>query len=193
MDKREDDQWRAVDGIVNEDVYSGQRPKILWVLREPNGEGFDFLDYLRDVTAYPKWKQSYGLVVKISRIVLEGHVDDPDQWGICCPEVMHRIALINIKKTGGGRAVNRDALKQAFAENKDFLRNQILEIKPDYIFCGGTCGYIKELRITDIPIIDLYHPGQTKVTHEEYIKDAITQYKKHNKTIQADGFAAADL
>ncbi len=193
MDKRAEGQWRAVDGIVNEEIYVGQQTKILWVLREPNGEGFDFLDYLRDVTAYPKWKQSYGLVVKISRIVLEGHVDNPDQWGVCCPEFMHRIALINIKKTGGGRAVNWDALNSAFAENKDSLRNQILQIQPDYIFCGGTGGYVEDLGLPNIPIIGLYHPGQTKITHEEYIKDAITQYKKHNKMIQPDGFTAADL
>lgn len=193
MDIPEEDRWRAVDGVVNEKVYSSQRPKILWVLREPNGEGFDFLNYLRDVTAYPKWKQSYGLVVKISRVVLEGHFDDPEQWDVYCPEVMHRIALINIKKTGGGRAVNWDALNQAFAKNEDLLRRQIVEIKPDCIFCGGTCSYVNALALNNIPIISLYHPGQTKVTHKDYIKDAIAQYKKHNKAIQADGFAAADL
>jgi hypothetical protein len=176
MDYLKENQWQAVDGIVDEKIYESQRPKILWVLREPNGEGFDFMDYLKDVTAYPKWKQSYGLVVKISRIILEGHIDDPKEWGIYCPEIMHRIALINIKKTGGGSTVNWNALNQAFSENKGMLRDQIQEIDPDYIFCGGTYDYVKELRL-HYPLISLPHPGQTSMTHNDYIKSALDQYE----------------
>jgi len=191
MKNSKENQWRAVDGIIDEEIYQSQQTKILWVLREPNGEGFDFKNYLRDVTAYPKWKQSYGLVVKVSRVILEGLFEKPEEWGACYPEIMHRIALINIKKTGGGRSVDWDALGQAFCENKDLLRDQIQDIRPDFIFCGGTFGYMKELGLHQVPIISLYHPGQTKITHHMYIKDAIDQYIKHNQALHTDGDSAA--
>ena len=180
--KHLDKIWHAVDGIVDELLFDKQRLKILWILREPHGADFDFMEYLRNVTAYPRWKQSYGLVVKVSRIILDKLFDNENDWQNADPEVMKRIALINIKNTEGASSVDWDTLTTSFHSNKNYLTNKIKEIKPDLIICGGTCQYIQELDIQGCPTIDLYHPNQRTITHKKYIEMAVAQYIGYHKS-----------
>lgn len=172
--------WRAEDGIVDVDMYNKQRLRILWVLREPNGGDFSFMDFLRDVTQYPKWEKSYGLVAKVSRIILDELFDNEEEWNFSDPKVIRRIALINIKKTEGAGAVNWKEMDKFFNENKDMLNQQIAEINPSLIICGGTEYYVRKLGAQGCPTIYLYHPGVRPVTisHKGYIEQAITQYRK---------------
>ncbi len=183
INKHLDNIWHAVDGIVDEPLFTKQRLKILWVLREPNGGDFDFMEYLRNVTDYPRWKSSYGLVVKVSRIILDELFDNENNWQEANPEVMKRIALINIKNTEGGSTVNWDKLTTSFNSDKSFLTKKIGEIKPDLIICGGTYHYIKELDIQGCPTLNLYHPNQRSITHKKYIEMAISQYTGYHQSL----------
>ncbi len=172
--------WRAEDGIVDVDLYNKQRLRILWVLREPNGGDFPFMDFLRDVTVYPKWEKSYGLVAKVSRIILDELFDNEAEWNYSDPKVIRRIALINVKKTEGAGTVNWKEMTKFFNENKDMLNQQIAEINPGLIICGGTEYYVRKLGVQGCPTIYLCHPGVRPVTisHKGYIEQAITQYRK---------------
>lgn len=175
-------QWSADDGIIDDKQFNKQRLRILWVLREPNGGDFDFKKYLKNPTVYSKWKQSYGLVVKVSRIILDELFSNEDDWHIYAPEVMKRIALINVKNTEGKSSVDWNKLTESFHSNKDSLTKKLREINPNLIICGGTYDYVKSL-IPACPIISLYHPNQRKITHKEYIERAIKQYIEHSQAL----------
>jgi len=178
--KKDKGTWYAKDGIIDVEEFNSQKIRILWILREPNGGGFDFMKYLSDVTVYPRWKQSYGLVVKVSRIFLNNLFDAENEWKVYDASIMKKIALINLKSTEGGSSVNWKEIEKSFDANKlyDRITN---EIAPDIIICGGTYNYISSLPLEDIVVINLYHPNQRKITHKKYIEEAIKQYKRHYK------------
>jgi len=92
-------EWKAKDGAVDIGSYNSEKTKILWILREPNGKDFDFLEYLSDPRVYPRWKSTYGLVVKTSDAIFNGAKDKPDYpYPKDIPALMKRIALVNIQE-----------------------------------------------------------------------------------------------
>jgi hypothetical protein len=178
--------WKAQDGIVNPELFEAQEIKILWILREPNGENFDFMKYLRDPTVYKRWKASYGLVVKLSYAIfnnLQNHASIPNP-SKNVKEIMPKIALINIKKTGGKSTINPKKITKSASEEQDQIANQIIEINPDVIIFGGTKKYlsnqtldkIRECIKKPVKIISNYHPNQKKITHKEYLDRALASF-----------------
>lgn len=182
MTSQESILWKAEDGIVCHNVFNEEKIKILWVLREPNGENFDFMKYLKNPTVYNKWKQSYGLVVKASLAIFnkasEADKKYPYPKTENVPEVMSRIALINIKKTGGKSRSKHKQLAEYAAKHRQEFESQILDILPDLVICAGTGRYIPNEQIKiiqeksrkQIKFLKMLHTNQTKVKHCEYIK-----------------------
>ena len=178
--------WKAKDGIVDTEIFASQEVKILWILREPNGEGFDFMSYLKNPTNYNRWKASYGLVVKISYAMINKISDwksIPDPSKIV-HETMSKIAIMNIKKTGGKATINSKKILAYSLENKNTITSQIIDISPDIIIFGGTKNYILPDEINTIkakidkPVktISAYHPNQRKITHKEYINKVLSEF-----------------
>lgn len=136
--------WEAKDGAVNPEVYKNEKIKILWVLKEPNGKDFDFAEYLKDPRKYPKWKRSYGLIVKTSAAIFNNLPINQNSYPYPndIPELMSRIALVNIKKTGGLANANHDEIMEYAKENMHNLKKQISELFPDLIIYAGTICYV---------------------------------------------------
>jgi hypothetical protein len=185
----------VTDGIVNEPIYRKEQKKLLWILKEANAkEGDDVWDmslFLRErsveqggLFSYSKWKNTFGLLCKISWGVLEPslsfeEVENFDDEKLS--SVLDRIAYINLKKEAGGARVDYNNF-----ENKidvSFINSQIETIKPNLIICGGTFHFIKK----DIPNFDYnkewfyrdengirwingYHTNQTIISHKQYFE-----------------------
>ncbi len=176
--KKQIEEWKAQDGAVDSKQFQKEKIKILWVLREPNGEGFDFKSFLKDPERYNKWKQSYGLVVKTSNALLNGLNDKKNfPYPNDVPQLMSRIALINVKKTGGKATIDHKKILEYLSKNPDELKKQIEELKPDIMILAGTDCYIspelmdniKSITGKNIIIVKTYHPSQRSITHNEYI------------------------
>lgn len=183
--------WKAQDGAVNEKQYFSEKIRLLWVLKEPNVSDFDFKEFLQDSTVYNRWKNSYGLVVKVSNTILNNIKDT--SYLLCpsnIPEIMSRIALVNVKKTGGEGGTDDKKIREYISENPDELKKQIEELSPDIIMLAGTAKYFLREELDDLKkitgkksvMLKPYHPAQRRVKHAEYISYiiksiVITPYK----------------
>lgn len=174
------EQWKAEDGIIDAEMFLAQKIKILWVLREPNGSNFDYMKYLKNPTVYNKWKASFGLVVQTSYAILNqesNHKLIPNPSKIV-HDIMPKIAIMNIKKTGGKANINADELLAYSVENQENIQAQILDIFPDLIVFAGTKKYVSSETIKGlisklnkpVKMVSSYHPNQKKITHKEYIQ-----------------------
>ena len=189
MDQSLDGAARKIkDGIVDAEEFESQKLKILWILREPNGEVLDFMKYLKNPTVYKKWQASYGLVVKLSYALINEIRDFklvPDASKIV-HDTMSKIAIMNIKKTAGKAQISPKKMLSYALANKDDIESQIVEISPDVIIFGGTKSYLSQDTMLSIKkrlnkpvrIISTYHPNQRAITHKEYINNALNLFYK---------------
>ena len=179
-------EWKAKDGAVDIGSYNSEKTKILWILREPNGKDFDFLEYLSDPRVYPRWKSTYGLVVKTSDAIFNGAKDKPDYpYPKDIPALMKRIALVNIKKTGGKSSSIPEEIMEYAKNNKEEMKEQLRELSPDVIILAGTDWYflteirlhIREITGKDTKIISASHPNQRKIKHGDYIGNILREFR----------------
>lgn len=176
---------KAKDGATNETIYNNEPIKILWVLREPNGEQPDYLEYLKNPKVYPDWQKSFGLVVKASHAILNGICEaDKIPNADSIVSITQRIAIINIKKTGGGSRINPYELNEAAKENWENTKAQIIGIAPDLIMLAGSTSYIPNDFIKNInyfigkqtKVIHCYHPNQRRIKHKVYLERILTDF-----------------
>ena len=190
------------DGAVDLERYLTVRPRILWILREPNGpdpcDPWDLRQFLREeLSTYKSWQATYGLVVKVSHGLLNGC----KPWGDwanrarCIADCLRRVAVININKRGGGSRVNWKRLYQASLDFGEIVCQQVEALDPQIVILGGTWGILpKELetQLSDLnnnsdsdfasvavegtTYVRAYHPSQTRIRHETYynrIRDCV--------------------
>lgn len=165
------------DGIIDEGLYADATPKILYVTKEPNNPeqtAGDFREWWKDEIVYTfsyrlaEW--SYGLLN-----------DFPQYDNIwtnkeSAQKALQSIALMNIKKSGGGGTANYLKMMEHVKTNFDFLHRQIEIISPDIIILGTSwkelrdglfpnvawkkSGYICSIgRHENATVIDYYHPS----------------------------------
>jgi hypothetical protein len=138
------------DGIVDCAQYDRERLKILWVLKESNGNPSDLREFLRNPQSYNKWKRTWEPVFNISYKILkflpnqnedlsyEKVLDEIKENHIRPNEIFQRIAAININKTPGGKKMSREKLINCYVKYRDFILRQIEIIDPDIVIFGGT-------------------------------------------------------
>ena len=65
----------VLDGAVSPDRYASSNPRIVWILRETNGDGgWDLCEFLEDhsqLLDYSRWAATYGAIAKISKAFQE--------------------------------------------------------------------------------------------------------------------------
>ena len=150
------------DGIVNPDKWFSDNQKykgkkILFLLKETHSdESWPFVEWLSKLAEFKNidhrilhlWKRvvqwTYGLIntdtQKIAPFCYE-------EFEHNLSEYINNIAVVNVKKTGGGASANMDVI-QVHAKNKnykDLLKRQIKLIDPDIIVCGYTFGALNEI------------------------------------------------
>lgn len=165
------------DGIIDEGLYTATTPKVLYITKEPNNPeqtAGDFRDWWKDEIVYTfsyrlaEW--SYGLLN-----------DFPQYDNIwtnkeSAQKAIQSIALMNIKKSGGGGNAEYTRMIEHVKANFDFLHRQIKIISPDIIILGTSWNELRDRLFPNITwqksryicsigrhesarVIDYYHPS----------------------------------
>lgn len=163
------------DGIINNELFSKAKIKLLFITKEPNDPAqtsWSLSDWMNTEMKYSFAKRiaewSYGILNDFPPIstfeLTELH------------KSLKSIAIINIKKTGGKSNSDLDEIVSHLKQNKTYLLKQIRMIKPDLII--GGIGHVKywsylfdniefkdsgyDIKFADyngIRILDYYHPS----------------------------------
>jgi hypothetical protein len=195
----------VLDGITDIDNYINSEEKILWILKEPDGGGFDLRDFHKDLCKYNLWRKTYKLVIKVSYAIhskIYDYKNIPNEFDIM--GIMNKIAFINIKKSGGGSRSYYKIINDYFNRDKELLLEQIKCLEPTTIInCSGVYGLSEILKTADINknntdnifsaalfdngiIINAQHPN-CRYNHNSYFNNVIDyvkiyqEIKKNNK------------
>jgi hypothetical protein len=147
------DSHLVTDGILNVDLYNLAKYKILWILKEPYGNGdMDYSEYIEESFKFkgkfhsaPKmWERiiytNYGILNNFEKW------DDMD-WLNKDENVFNSLkycALINLKKVPGKTRSNYYEIQEHYNRSKEIIKKQLSLINPEIIICGGTFKLIKE-------------------------------------------------
>lgn len=155
------------DGIVNLDEWRKSDNKILFVLKEARGTGWDkehttgwgkehtLATWLNDSGGgkYPTWKYVAQWTEGIEKTT-DTHVgkykeklEDETR-----KTIIRKIAIMNLKKSDGNSSSNDEEL-QAYARfDKDELKKEFELIDADIIVCGSTFGILYEIIYEQPPL-----------------------------------------
>ena len=150
------------DGIVDEKVYSNQKFRLGFLLKEPNGntsdgkapdhyEDWDYVGWIRDNQStgteaiYPTfrniamWTSAFYDIFECgetnkSKYLSNGTLQLTDELR----KSLRRIAVINLKKTFGGGSTDWNDLDAYLNQDVcDILREEICTAEPTVVLCGG--------------------------------------------------------
>jgi len=174
------------DGIINEKIYQTASPKILFIMKEPNNpkqDPGDFREWFKDEIKYAfsyriaEW--SYGLLNNFPQY------DDIWTKKDSAHKAIQYIALMNIKKSGGGGNSEYTRMMEHVKINFDFLHRQIAIILPDIIITGTSWPVLRDGLFPNInwvksgydiligkynnaKVIDYYHPSSRTAPAASY-------------------------
>ena len=122
------------DGIVDESRY--EAPHVLFVLRDMNcKEERDLCNDLRtDGSGWKTWNNVARWIIAL----LDGNKEYPSEITKEKRVVqLKRIAVMNLKKEGGGSRTDGSELLDAVQTQKAFILDEIKLCNPEIIICGG--------------------------------------------------------
>ena len=142
------------DGIVCEKLYVQSNPKILIVLKEPNGnnEKVDIIPWLKSFNDsgsdrvwdnVARWACGIRCITNNEGIPdwkemeKSGNVDSEEFKEFKIKNIKS-ICAMNLKKVPGGGAANYKDVEQVAMEDKDMLKEQYKIYDPDLTICAGT-------------------------------------------------------
>lgn len=130
-------QYFNRDGIVDLERWAAlpDGKHILILLKETNGLQDSLTDFLRNGGSSTYWR-TWNNVARWVNLILNGiyweFVSKPD-----LDDMMHNIAVVNLKKYAGGARANRREVAAEAAKDIDLLKQQITLYAPDIILTGG--------------------------------------------------------
>ncbi len=157
------DEWRehcrshaqdgfVADGVVDEAAYFGGQQKILFVLKDPNG---DLADYDNDLCEFIRRGARAQTFDNLTRWVM-GIRGLPEQtsWEKLPPfdkeasdtraEVLRSVAFMNLKKEPGKPEAKDPELWVAANRDRRYIQRQFSLYDPDITICCGTGGHFVE-------------------------------------------------
>lgn len=174
------DRYPITDGVCDFEVYLQSIPKVMWILKEPNGQcpngkledgGWSivedsFSDDIEGTAKQPTWQ----VIIYVMYGYQNGLMYDDMEYiheKIEMAKVMQRIAYLNVSKMPGYNMSNRNNIEQCYAQWKPILDRQIETYNPDVIIFGNTFVHFRNdyenkglVQIGNIPNwIDVYMCG----------------------------------
>jgi len=169
------------DGILVEESWNTQRPKIAFVLKESN-DGF------HDIRGRGYWPGPRGSSPLFWRNLniwsytvkkcFNGEPLDFEEARGHKEDFVDHIAYVNLKKKAEYRSISNDADIQDYVDRDwPFIEKQLSLINPDVLFCCGTYKYIKNhlqpdhlglgvYRSQGKIVVDFYHPSGRRVGYK---------------------------
>lgn len=139
-----------LDGAVDEDAFADSKPKLLYVLKEPNepgGEGWDMREFVRDGARGHTWNNITRWTECIRALPddvlwekLEGNLTEERR-----ASTLRSIAFMNLNKHPGGASADPENLLQVTVRDQEFIRRQIAIYDADYVICCGTKGQLTSI------------------------------------------------
>lgn len=174
------------DGVIDEDLYSEAKPKILFITKEPNDpeqKAGDYREWWKEGLKYSfslritEW--AYGIFNQFPPYdIIKGDVPKLNRS-------IQSIAFLNIKKIGGkGTSKEKDILSH-LEQCNDLIHKEIDIINPDIIITGITWKSVrKELfqniewkesgysiaisKFNNSKVVDFYHPSSRTAPSASY-------------------------
>ena len=171
------ERYPITDGVCDFEGYLKSNPKIMWILKEPNGQcpngeledgGWSivedsFRNDLEGTAKQPTWQT----IIYVVFGYLNGLMYDDMEYihnNIEMAKVIQRIAYLNVSKMPGYNTSNKNNIEQSYAQWKPILDKQIETYNPDVIIFGYTFEHFRThfekkslVQIGNIPSwIDVY-------------------------------------
>lgn len=200
------DNYPITDGVCDFEGYLMSNPKVMWILKEPNGQkedgslekggwsipGWSFKDDIEGVAKQKTWQ----IIIYVMFGYLHGYkckdmdyIRDNHQMA----KVLQNIAYINVSKMPGYNTSSDSVIEQYYTQWKPILNLQIETYSPDIIIFGNTFKHFKKdfkelKKIYNFPnwidvyksgnrlLFDAYHPSRKG---QEYVDTLISALEKY--------------
>ena len=137
------------DGAVNEEAFSNSKPKLLYVLKEPNdpgGEGWDMREFVRDGARAQTWNNITRWTECIRALPHDVPWAQLEQITVKQrKDALQSIAFMNLNKHPGGASADPENLSQVTDRDQEFIRRQIEIYEADYVICCGTKRWLTSI------------------------------------------------
>jgi hypothetical protein len=142
--KRRPDEKFIKDGIINISEWVKTQEKILFLLKEVNlapgswsaTRPIDIQRDFRKTADQAPWKEigqwAYGVLNRQNK---PSYLDANDQ--VNRSHACRSVAIVNLKKTGGGNSSNPSTIRKYAIQDADLFREQVDLIDPNIIVCCG--------------------------------------------------------
>ena len=194
------------DGVCDLDGYLSSKPKIMWILKEPNGQtekGIEKGGWAIPEESFTNLEETAGQPTwQVMIYVMYGYqnglkYDDMDYIHnkIEMAKVMQSIAYLNVSKMPGYNKSVKSNIEQRYTQWKTILNKQIETYAPDLIIFGNTFDHFKNdfkirglEKIGNIPgwidvyksgqliILDAYHPSRKGRDYVNTLIEALNIY-----------------
>ena len=189
------------DGIIDKENYRN----IVWLLRETNDYSGKVHQLIRECIHNPKEHKKYWKTPNTH------YKQSLAIAGLLHPDLSYReikkmkktallhAAVVNIKKTSGKNKANVDQILNFLKNDKSFIKEEVLLIKPKVVIVGGMKS-LKSIRNEIIKLFNLdkidtdlfvsrenniyfiatYHPAYPAIKHQEWtemFKNIAREYK----------------
>ena len=140
----------TTDGCVNKNVWESQDKKILFYLKEHYGyQGCGVIEMkdlvngwledriittVRCVTQAASFFEAFSKGEELTEQRIKEIFNDKE----LLKSTLEKISFINIKKNSGESVSKDQEIRKESRKNAAMLKEQIENLKPDIIFCGGT-------------------------------------------------------
>ena len=140
------------DGIVNVDEWEKEDCRILFLLKEAwhrkTMDGSEY-DLAKDLRNSEPWSSMWNRVAEWTRGIHLTEEGKPAPYHKLKKSEakleLQKIAVINIKKSGGESRSKDDDIMQYAEEDYDLIYDQIEMIDPTIIVCGYTIGFLNKI------------------------------------------------
>jgi hypothetical protein len=150
------DKEPIYDGVCDYGEYLRSNPKVMWILKEPNGQISDgeledggwsivevsFKNDIEGVAKQPTWQ---AIVYVMYGYLNSLMYDDMDyiRNNIEMARVMQRIAYLNVNKMPGYNSSSDCSIEHCYTQWKTILLRQIETYAPDVIIFGKTFEHFR--------------------------------------------------
>lgn len=132
----------TIDGVIDEGIWNQQSKKVLYILREANGNSSKETDHGRVVDENRFWFKecvesgTLGNII-FKRIAAMQAIIQADN-ALEHRYLLQQIAYMNLNKRGGGSSVDWKVLNRYVIAYKEYIKDEIRMLQPDVIVCCGT-------------------------------------------------------
>lgn len=161
------------DGFINYEKYKTAKQRILFVFKEPNkpekcvcSQTCWYNEFIeKNENGSSKMREK---VARMAYDLLYVSADEDDIHALSKPKdeeikiALEQVAVMNIKKSGGGKTCDMEELRKYYSEWNDKILEEIRIIAPDLIIWCAGIPIKSEIMALCKNILKVYHPDSAR-------------------------------